>query len=576
MTTQALPYTQQEHAEWVASRDECLQGRPRRFMENYLKLRDHDGQLAPLKLKLNQEYYNAETFEGLQDYFQGMDRLVLKHRDALSTTFWHGAAYAFSCCVPGFVCASIIDSEQKHKTVIIPMMDTFHANMPEWIVPVRGKWDTEVREYLFNLEGGGSLPSTFTFSSARTQNFARGGRPKMVIQSEKAYYEPTFEEELDQGIEGSTTESTWKIYESTPKGTAGGFYAHFKAIQDGQIQGRVLTRYWFQHPDNILRSDSTEIRPVDRSELVNGGLLILTDEEKYLQTLFPDDGIPPQDRLLWRRWRIARATAASYGDEGRGRAYFLQEYPENSVDCWSNVPNPALPRDTLAQMERNCRNPINQGDDIPFPGIKMQVWEKPSSGRSYVGGLDPARGVTGGDMLAFQIIDAQSGNHVLQMFGHVNVTQFVRVACEQMAAYNQGLFAIEATGNGWAAVEAAKNLGYGNLYSRKTGHNSPLIRRLVAKMTPQPSIKLGWETTSRSRPRMHEAIWNGFYSGRYRTFSSDLVRDLLEYNPDENHIPDRVAAWMIAVMVCEEKGSVVQSQGRANGKPQVIEPIPYL
>ena len=556
MPSELKDITAEQVRELAASRDECRWGKPQRFIENYLKIRNEDGNLVPLTFDSNQQYYYDYSFGELSDYYEGMRRLVVKDRKARSTTFWNACAFAFMVCVPGFVCANILDSDKNMRTVLT-MMDTFYDNLPPWIGASKDHWDTEFREIVHNdANTGAKMSSIMVFSSARSKNFLRGHTPKMAIRSEKAHYERTFETEQDTALADSLPKNAWDVEESTPNGMDNAFYSHFRAINEEELAGKVLYRFCTDRIENQMTPNHTLARPAAR------GTLSFTEEEQSLVRQLNAD-IVPEDFVRWMRAYIARATADSYGDPQRGLALFKQEHPTDLVSCWYNIPNPALPPDVLRDLLEQCRPGII---DVPEPGMKRETWEKPHVGRAYLGFLDPARGVTGGDMLALQVLDAQTGVHVLQMAGHANVTRFTRMCCEIMKEYNNGLFGIEVTGNGWAALEVARDWGYDNLY-----HQPKKDIRNAREQT-----KWGWETTLKTRPLMHEAAWNGLFNGDLRTPSSELVQDMLQYNPDEDHIPDRFAAFMGAAAVRKEKGaSLMRAVGERRRKPEMVESAPY-
>jgi hypothetical protein len=569
--------TDEEQAILKRAVDECRAGNPRLFMESFLKIRDNEGTLVPMILLENQVYYNDETFATLYDYYEGFERLTVKHRDAFSTTYWHGAAFAFQYCVAGFVCASIIDSERKFKDVILPMMDTFAENIPAWMwtTPARGHWDTEMREIIHRGTDGSQLSSIMTFSSARTKNFARGGRPKMVIQSEKAAYEASYERELDVGLRGAIGETTWMVYESTPAGIGNGFHTKFKSIEAGTapINAKILSRLWWDRRDHFLKPDSTSIRQVDAAEIRDTGSMVLTPEEMVLSSSFPDDGIPDLWRFLWRRWKVQGFTDDSRSDVERGKGIFLQEYPENLIDCWYNVANPSLPRERLRELSDQCSRPIEEL--FPEPGVKLQIWEKPATGRPYVMGFDPAEGVTGGDLLAAQVIDAMTGKHVAQMWGLANVTRFTGAVVRLGEEYNAALLIIERNGNGLAAILESQRLRYPNLYKPRPKMKQTIRGEIAIE---ENSKKTGVWSDPSTRSIAHDAAWNGLYDGSLVTPSTLLVQDMLEYNPDADHVPDRFSAFMWAAYALRERGAQIQATGRRSrgSGPEIVETVSYV
>jgi hypothetical protein len=572
--------TTEETAELERAVEECGMGLPRMFMENYLWIEDEDQRLIPFRFDENQDYYYRETFLQLpatpegDRYDQPMYVHSLKDRKARSTTFWIGAAFAFMCCLKGFPCLVVIDSE-KNLTAILKMVDIFYNNLPKWMRPAKGHWGMEWRELQFGHgkitpEAGGSvdkghfqhtLSSVMVFSSARSTNFARASTSKMVVRTENAHYDRTFEREMDTAVEESLPPRAWVIDESTPAGPDGGFYTRFQSLRTGMRTGVQLVRRWFDRRENQLSSiDPTVIG-------ANRGDLVLTEEEEALIGRMPEiDGVSYDDRIRWRRRGIQRAVDSAWGDEDFGKGRFLSEHPEDDVTCWFSTESPVLPLERINQMLLSQKEPIEQS--IPYPGVRLRIWERPAVGHVYVGGHDPGRSVSG-DANALQIIDAQTGVHVAEMYGRANVTMFTIEVCKLMERYNKGLLVIEANGMGVSANETAdRTCGYTNLYRpRPRNPNNPSERR-------EP----GWNWNQR-KAKMHEDLWRAIHEGSLITYSEDLVLDLRRYNPDMDHTPDRVMAINLALSAREERlHSLMTQVGRQSvgrGRPVVIQPVPY-
>ena len=290
-TTQVV--TQADQAELLGAVGACRAGKPREFMERYMHIRDEDQALVLLRFEENQEEYYGRTFGQLGSVREPMLVHVLKARKAYSTTFWHMSAFSFMCCWPGFIVNSVIDSDKNLRT-ILTMIDVAYDNMPEWMRPRKGHWDTELRELEFESPDGRRITSIMTFSSARSRNFGRGGTPKMVIQSEKPYYEATFDEDLDAALRQALPKNGWMVWEGTPRGTQNSFYQQFRAIQEGAA-GVSIIRYWFQKRGNALAAGDFGVHRDNRGELR------LTEAEVEVAARFPDDGVPVQDRIRWRR-----------------------------------------------------------------------------------------------------------------------------------------------------------------------------------------------------------------------------------------------------------------------------------
>src|ERR1019366_1179040 len=306
-----------EVEEFYALRALVQQARPKPFIERYFKIRDLRNHNVPMLLTEDQNSYYDQSFLTLPSYETPAHWLVWKAREAYSTTYWTACATAFQVCVPGFPGDLVIDSDKNLFKSLLPLHTHFIDNLPPWMGIQRGFWDKDVREIIHNEVGvvGGALhvlgsnTSVLTFSSARSKNFGRGGRPKMIVLSEAGAYDQTFAEDLELSLADSLTDYSWRIDESTPRGGTV-FHRTFKAIRDKAIPGVNIKRYWFQKSNTAFSPTHILAREQDRTPF-----LIMTPEEKSIVQRFPPtDKTPPSDRIRWRRARVAAITVSTYGD----------------------------------------------------------------------------------------------------------------------------------------------------------------------------------------------------------------------------------------------------------------------
>jgi hypothetical protein len=554
-------------AELKKYREAAQRGDPRPFTEAYLWIMTEDGDATPLKYDGNQDYYWRETFGGLKAYTDPLEVVLVKDRAARFSTWIQSVNFTMACCVPGFRSATIIDSEKNLKQAILPMLDQFYDNLPDWMKPVKEKWGEELRSFIFkDRETGRTARSIMAFSSSRTKNFLRGAKPKLFVWDERAASDPIFEEDLETSSSKSLPLSAWRFDGSTPSGQATGFYSRFREIYAGRGSqvAKVLLRRHFDRPENAMGADHPKSNIVDAHTPLE-----LSEQEHNLTQLFnPADGILPEKRIRWRRAMIQDAIASARGDKDRALGRFNQEHPENLVDCWYVPEGQGFPRDTVRGMVERCKAPLETTRLLP--GIDCQVWERFSPGRRFVAFIDPASGLTQGDNLCMQIGDAVRRTHVAQIFGKYNMTRFVQACCRFLDdSYPGTLLAIERTGTQGGPVDAAIQWGYRNLY------------RPRAKNTRDPRAQLppyGFDTNKATRPMMHEATWQGLYDGTLISYSEELLLDMLQYDDKKDHLPDRLAAFMGMVLVMEERGMELRPAGisrNVGDAVQVISTHPY-
>lgn len=550
--------------------EEVRKGQPRRYIETFLKV-EYEHRIVPMTLVENQQYFYDMTFGVPDNFKKGFWGYVLKDRKAMSSTFWGACFFAFLMNVPSYH-GVIIGGEKKHAEVPLKMMDTFYNNLPDTVNPGTGlsimrhpqtHWDTELREVGFGpevLDNGKwrvdvKLKSSISISTSRSANATLGGSPNFLWRIESSAFDPTFEEELNTAVLNSPSKRFILIDDSTPKGTKQRHYANFKSIKAGEINAIYMVRYWFLNKVNQLSIDDRLTLPKDQIEVEKTGTLVYTQEEKEVIKLFPQDGVPVLNRILWRRSEMKKSFDTALGDEARGRALFLQEHMENDVDCWNNGATSKFDPTILRRWVDGIREPLPESklyeyklSPMPVPGLKFQAWQLPSGGGRYYGGMDIAKGRKYGDDSVLEIFDASTGEiGCAELFGKAPILRSVRAGADIMRVYNVGLFGPERNGMGEGAIEALVEYGYPNIYYPESGKEVSFD-----KITPRVH---GWYTSPHSRPQMFLKFQEAVATGQIWSRNKGLIEDITQWNPDpesDEHAADRVMAAMIAYMMSLE------------------------
>ena len=535
--------TREAAEELTFSITECNRGKPRRFMENYLWVRSGDD-FVPFRFSPNQEAYYESTFDSLSSYRDPFEAFILKDRKAWSTTFWVAAAFTFMATVPGFSALVVADSDDTFNA-IDEMLDVYNLRLPEYYRPKVKHWEAkQFRQYDWSTQG--APPSSITLSSARTRNLGRGQTPKMVILSEMAHYSSTFESDLFRSLGHSLTTSAWVIKESTPNGTKNRFYADYRAYKEKRRNLVYVFRRWFDNPVNALKPGHPFARPSDVGPITIGDADELIGEkyEKELIPLFPQDAIPIEDGLRWRRYKISEEIVnaeSKGGNENLGYSAFLQEHAEDDSSCWVNLTNPQFDTAAISYVLSLTRPPLS--DTLIGSGMRQRTWQKPIPGHVYVAGMDVSSG-SATDFSSLQILDVSDGSFMAELHGKVDPGEFAQAAVELCLQYNNALLAIERTGGyGTGPLGLARKLG-ANLYRRP---------RKPGELVTSPAYlnrPYGWETTggtNGTRAFMITDLQAAINRQEAITYNKDLIDDLQSYDPDvDNHLADRHAAACIA------------------------------
>ena len=545
--------------------EEVRKGFPRRYIETFLKVQTDEGKVVPFTFTPNQDYFYKMTFEVPGRWKSGFWADFIKDRKAKASSFIGGCCFSFLTNVPNFD-GIILGGLEEHAQVPLKMFDTFYNNLPDTVNPQTGipimrphkeHWDQSFREVGFGpnvMENGKwkvdvKVKSSVSISTSRTAGGVRGGTPWFLWEIEKAQFDQAFEQPLMTSILNSLPKRYFRFTDSTPLGTKNGHYKDFKAIQSGEVNGILVSRFWFQNAVNSLSVTDSAVLPKDRREVEQTGTLTYTDAEQSVIKLFPDDDVPISNRILWRRAKIAEAVRAALGDEARGMALFLQEHMENLSDCWNDATTSHFDMAMIRRMIDGAREPLPESklrefglSSMPIPGLKFQAWEMPRMGGRYFGGMDMAKGKQYGDDSVMQIFDASTGRFVAKLKGKASLLRSVRAGADIMRIYNMGLFGPERNGLGEGAIEALVEYGYPNIYYPES--NKPIS---FDKVTPR---EYGFYTSSHTRPQMFGHFQEGVATGQYDIPDIELVEAIKGWDPDpksDEHAADDVMAAMISV-----------------------------
>lgn len=124
----------------------------------------------------------------------------------------------------------------------------------------------------------------------------------------------------------------------------------------------------------------------------------------------------------------------------------------------------------------------------------LRIWEHPEEGVEYFMGVDAAEGVRGQDWSVAEVIRGDTCAQVAEYRGHVEPTEWGKMAARLGWYFNEAYAAVEAypSAHGLVTAMAMRAYGYHRLH----------YRTVVDQLTKKQTEKLGWSTDSTSHPRM--------------------------------------------------------------------------
>ncbi len=451
---------------------EVQSGEPRYFMENLLMVASKRNELVPFKFNRLQELMYEKTTG--RDYW-------LKFRQGGSSLFHLGVSLATAMCVPYYSVAIITLSTDngKQKARLFRHVKRFIESMPESIRPETGHDRVDYVDFP-------KLDSQIYIGTVGTEEFARGETiSRLVVTELGSFTDKEAHNVLTSAVESVVPDGTI-VFETTPK-TAGsyahGFYEECKS-GDKPYTANFIPWYWAE--DYFLVPGAQAALPRDRFALD------LTPEEETLVEKFLPDGIPVQDRIRWRRMKVADRSED-----------FYSEYPENDVDCWAARTNSVFPADRIRAMLADVREPMEVVDG------NARIYKESSALRRYVVGLDAAGGIPGGDYSTGVIQCVETGDVVAVFHGLVGGDELARAIATLSLRYGKAMCGGERDAWTKTLMETLEGLGV-PCYYHEDG-------------------KLGFPNTNTSRMQGIVQLKSAMNDGDFAAYDKALVHELSNY-----------------------------------------------
>jgi hypothetical protein len=499
--------------------EHCITDR-RYFMENYYVIRDERGRLKTLYPWWD---HQELVYEAVEEEWakKGCCRLIiLKPRQAGSTT-WNGALItAATIFVPNTFSLLMAQDSEVSGEIYQRVMDAFHG-LPFWMQPetMSRQQGTRVifqRDDQQDRVTDPGLGSTLMISNAqRSTGVAIGRTIKNILGSEISRWPEASVWTAD--IKPSlNAPDMLGIMESTAFGRHGLYYNMWRAAEAGKSIWRALfipvyrVRKYFIP---VLRSDNFRLTPDERGLREN----VLKAENFHI----------PLGFFKWRRAEIVEAINSTGSDETH-----FESYPVTSQEAFVNSGFCAFPRHELKrQLRVNACDPIAIGE-IEYVGMdlppvlhlhtprpselvekptkfnRLWVWEEPlppsSSVEYYLSG-DVGGGEEGNDFSAISVYRLGYGPtpdvQVATWHGHMNPSHLARAVAALGQWYNECEVAVEYAQSGITTCnELQWTLDYPNLYRWKQ----------LDKISNTATVHTHWMTTERTRSdainRMNEKL----------------------------------------------------------------------
>lgn len=215
------------------------------------------------------------------------------------------------------------------------------------------------------------------------------------------------------------------------------------------------------------------------------------------------------EQLLWRR-----VTKKQQG------YLYDQEFPEDDSRAFLSTGNPYFENKKMLALLKEARQ-MNRESPPVEETYDYTAWEHPANGNIYVAGVDVAEGIDG-DWSVIKIMNVTKRREALRYRARVPIDKFYRDCDYWGRQFNNCLMAVERNNHGHAVIQGLyENCKYPNLYVQDRDIRSVRVRGFQETKT---IVKIGWETTSLSKPLMLDQLKEGI--------EGNITEDVEDFQPE--------------------------------------------
>lgn len=416
--------------------------------------------------------------------------LVLKARQQGISTYTAGRVFWKTFYTP-HTRSVVIAHDSATSDALFTMSKNFIDRMSEDFKPELIRSNAKEVKFSHNDSG-------FRLYTAGSPEAGRGTTPTILHCSECAFWQSDEKilAGLFQGV--SSADGTEIILESTANGATGAFYRMWKAAERGENDYVPIFLPWFMTKEYTMTPPDNFQRNLEEEEL---------SEEYDL-----DDG-----QLWWRRMKIG---------EG-GESKFRQEYPSTAEEAFVVSGKNVFNVEKLNKLETKAPKSLREFDITMSSWEEkregnLSIWESPGFDEKFIIGADVSLGV-GQDYSAAVVLN--KGRQVVAVYrdNRVDPAMFGRDLFYLGRYYNNALLAVESNSMGISTLQKLKEMKYVNLY----------YQTQIANLTDEDGVRLGFRTTSASKPAIISNLKNWIDNDEVAVWSSDIVSELRDYVSDD-------------------------------------------
>jgi hypothetical protein len=463
----------------------------KKFSEDRLKIITKDAAQGYIPFKFNRAQQKIHKAIEKQLKEKGRVRvIILKARQQGISTYTAGRVFWKTLYTP-YTRSVVLAHDSATSDALFTMSKQFIERMPDDTAPELVKSNAKEIKFAHNDSG-------FRLYTAGSPEAGRGTTPTILHCSEVAFWQNQEKilAGLFQGV--SSADGTEIILESTANGATGSFYEMWKKAEQGLNDYVPVFLPWYMTLEYTMEASGDFVRTKEEDALV----------ELYNLT---------NDQLYWRRMKIGES----------GTTKFAQEYPATSEEAFqvsgANVFDIEKIEKLKVESATSIRsfNPKMMSWDDQREG-HLEIWEAPGFKEKYIIGADVALGV-GQDYSVAVVMNSKREVVGLYRNNRIDPAAFGKELFYLGRYFNNALLAVESNSMGVATLQKLKDMSYVNMY----------FQTKIANISNEEGIRLGFRTTSASKPAIIGNLKNWLFEEELDIKSSIIIQELKDYLSDD-------------------------------------------
>lgn len=476
----------------------------KKYIETYIKIRDKEGNIIPLKLNEPQlKYYNV--IKKLHQQNKPIRIIILKARQMGFSTETESIIFKNVVTNHNYN-AGIVAHKEDSTTNLFNMSKRMLEYLPDAIKPEQKK--SNAKELVFNNANGTGLDSKIKCMTAGGKGIGRSDTFTALHLSELAFWEGDKQDILLGLLQAvPNIPNSIVVIESTANG-----FDYFKELWDKAVAG-----------ENDFYPLFVGWNELEEYRMQYSGFK-LTEEEKELQKLYNTS----LEQLEWRRWCIKNNCG---GDIDK----FKQEYPITPEEAFLSTGKCYFDKKKIINRINEVKEPIIQGsfscfyDGLRIRGRKfrqedkgsIKIYKYPENNVPYVIGGDTAG--EGSDYFTAHVINNITGEEVAVLKQQYDEIEYVKQIYCLGSFYNKALIGPETNFSTYP-IQKLVELNYSNLY----------VRKKEDTYLSKHEKSFGFKTTSITRPLILANLQEIVVDEIDKINDKDTLREMLTFIVNKN------------------------------------------